>query len=402
MNILFFADYVFEDLPGGSRVVARELAAGLASRGHDVTFLVRAKGADASSDTRIGGARVARFAAPDSALGYLKASRDACAKLLSEESFDIAHTHFAYAGVGPLQALPPSVARVRTFHGPWDLEGWLEDTQTEGRSPLGAVRRLKALAKRAGRREVERRSLKNSARVLTLSRCFSDLTAAQYGVTPTQLALVPGGAETSRFVLPSTDQPAQRRALGLPEDAEILLSIRRLAPRMGLDNLIQAMPEMLAHCPKAFLVIGGKGPEEARLRQLIGALGLEDKVKLAGFIPDDALVSYYQAADLFVLPTLALEGFGLVTTEALACGLPVLGTPVGATPEILTPLDPRLIAPGTAPSDLAAAVIRFLTGDWRSALTPTRLRDYVLQNYTWDRHVAATEQIYLDLLPPPP
>ena len=398
MKILFLADFVFEDLPGGSRVVARELAAGLTSRGHEVTFLVRAKGADASSDTRIGGARVVRFAAPESALGYIKASRAACARLLSEESFDIAHTHFAYAGAGPLQAVPKSTVRVRTFHGPWDLEGWLDDTQTAEGAALSAVQRLKALAKRLGRREVERHSLKNSARVLTLSHCFADMAAAQYGVTQKQLALVPGGAEIGRFVLPSADKPALRRALGLPEDAEILLSIRRLAPRMGLDNLIEAMPEILAQCPNAYLVIGGKGPEEARLRQLIQTLGLGDKVKLAGFIPDGALVSYYQAADLFVLPTLALEGFGLVTTEALSCGLPVIGTPVGATPEILTPLDPRLIASGTTPSGLAAAVTGFLGSFWRSALTPAHLRSYVLQNYTWDRHVVATEQIYLELL----
>src|SRR5207249_11624167 len=60
-----------------------------------------------------------------------------------------------------------------------------------------------------------------------------------------------------------------------------------------------------------------------------------------GFIPDETLPSYYHAADVFVLPTRELEGFGLVTVEALACGTPVLGTPVGATPEVLSGLEDR-------------------------------------------------------------
>lgn len=127
-------------------------------------------------------------------------------------------------------------------------------------------------------------------------------------------------------------------------------------------------------------------------------LHLADHVRLIGFIPDDKLVSYYQAADLFVLPTVALEGFGLVTTEALACGVPVIGTPIGATPEILSGLDPRLLAAGTAPDALAAAILGFLEGDWAGELTPDRLRAYVAARYTWDRHVDAVEAVYREVI----
>ena len=115
---------------------------------------------------------------------------------------------------------------------------------------------------------------------------------------------------------------------------------------------------------------------------------------MLGFIPDTDLPTYYQAADLFVLPTLALEGFGLVTTEALSSGLPVIGTPAGATPEILGHLDPRLIAPGTTPDDLAKAILGFFEGDWAGSLTPERLHAYVAEHYTWDKHIIATEAVY--------
>ena len=78
-------------------------------------------------------------------------------------------------------------------------------------------------------------------------------------------------------------------------------------------------------------------------------LGLDKHVTFLGFVPDADLPRYYQAADVFVLPTRELEGFGLVTAEALACGTPVLGTPVGATPELLEPLDAATRLPATPP-----------------------------------------------------
>ena len=196
---------------------------------------------------------------------------------------------------------------------------------------------------------------------------------------------------------PAKDKTVARQRLGLPPERPLLLSVRRLAPRMGLDNLVRAMPAVVARRPDVLLLIGGKGPERERLERLVAELGLDDHVRLLGFIADDDLAAHYQAADAFVLPTLALEGFGLVTTESLACGTPVLGTPVGATPEILRRLDPRLVLPGVTPAALAEGITAFLEGDWRAELTPERLHRFVRDNYTWDAHVQAVEQVYREV-----
>src|SRR5206468_2298455 len=83
----------------------------------------------------------------------------------------------------------------------------------------------------------------------------------------------------------------------------------------------------------------------------------------------------YASADLFVLPTQALEGFGLVTLEALACGTPVVGTPVGATPGLLTPLDGALVTDGPRADELAAAIVRALGRPDLAALR-RRCREY--------------------------
>ena len=410
MKILFLADLVFEDHAGGSRVVARELAAGLVRRGHDVTFLVRAGKDNLSSETTLNGAKIVRFAAPDSAFGYVKAAREACAKLLSEDTFDIAHTHFAYGAVGHLQVIPATLPHIRSFYGPWHEEGRVEDRKKlddrrqNSRSPKAAAAYAAAYAamhaRYALRAHVERRNLRRSQVAVVLSE-QSRQEVLGLGFPAENIVKAPGGTDTDAFhLLPgkTAGKMAVRRALGLPETAQILLSIRRLAPRMGLDKLIEAMPEIIARRPDACLVIGGTGPEAGRLQALVEALHLENHVRLAGFIPADQLVSYYQAADLFVLPTLALEGFGLVTTEALSCGLPVIGTPIGATPEILAPLDRRLIAHSAQPHCLAEAVADYLGGTWRHTLTPQHLHNYVLQNYTWERHVVRIEEIYTDLL----
>ena len=77
----------------------------------------------------------------------------------------------------------------------------------------------------------------------------------------------------------------------------------------------------------------------SKLETSIKSLDQEHRIKLMGFIPEQDLVPYYESADLVVLPTQALEGFGLVMIEALAFGTPVLGTPVGAIPKILSPKD---------------------------------------------------------------
>ena len=392
MHILFLADAVFEDLPGGSRVVARELACGLAARGHDVTVLAGRQTPEAHSDVRTGGVRIVRYPGAGNALAFMREGRRACARLCAERPFDVVHTHFAYAAVGPLRVVPASVPRVRTFHGPWDEEGWVED-----RLRGGLAGTVTARVKRRLRHQVEAANLAGSAKVLTLSDCFRRLVMERYGVPAEKVQSIPGGTDLDRFQ-PRANKRSVRQELGLPPDRTLLLSVRRLAPRMGLDTLIRALPTVAARHPDVLLLIGGKGPERERLERLATDLGMADHVRLLGFIPDAHLAAYYQAADLFVLPTLALEGFGLVTTEALACGLPVVGTPVGATPEILCGLDERLVAPGTTPDDLAAAVLSFLEETWAASLTPERLHRFVAARYTWEKHVAETEKAYRSVL----
>lgn len=398
------ADAVNEDLAGGSRVVARELAHGLAVRGHEVTFLVPrhvAETAPQEEPPPPKNIRVVRYGSAGlGGAAFVRAGQEACARLCAEQTFDVAHTHFAWAAVGPLRALPPETAHLRSFYGPWDVEAWMEDSaHLKTLADASPLQRLRAAAemrvKRIMRHRVEAANLKRSRRVVVLSE-QSRGEVAEFGYPDDRIHKIPGGADVTRFH-PTKYRRSAREVLRLPQDRRILLSVRRLAPRMGLDNLIQAMPAVVKRHPNALLLIGGQGPYREQLETAIQATGMGEHIRLVGFIPDEDLVTYYQAADLFVLPTIALEGFGLVTVEALACGTPVLGTPVGATPEILNALDPRLVTSGVDPQALADSILIYLGGPWAKELTPERLSAFVRERYTWDRHVDAIEALYAEI-----
>jgi glycosyltransferase involved in cell wall biosynthesis len=141
------------------------------------------------------------------------------------------------------------------------------------------------------------------------------------------------------------------------------------------------------------LLIVGSGRLEGRLREVAREAGIEGDVRFPGSVPDEALPDYYRAADLFVLPSRGLEAFGLVTLEALASGLPVVGTDVGGTGEILRPLDPRLVT-GTGPEALATAIERAHRDGLRAPGFSERCRAYALERFPWERAVDALERSY--------
>jgi glycosyltransferase involved in cell wall biosynthesis len=398
MRILFLADAVFIDQPGGAYVVADELARQLVLRDHEVTFLVPRHNTHAPADERNGSIRIVRYAGAGNRAQFINEGRLKAAMLWNEAPFDIVHTHFAYAATGPAKVLPPTVAHVRSFYGPWHEEGLVEDTaRVNAASSIGQIKaNLQRSVKFNLRKKTEQESLARSAAAIVLSE-HSRQEVLDLNYPNEKIHLIPGGVDTERFNLASGGRASARQALGLPQERPILFCVRRLAPRMGLDNLIESIKVVVQKMPDVLLLIGGKGPEGERLQKLITDSNLQSNVQMVGFIADAQLADYYRAADVFVLPTTALEGFGLVTVEALACGTPVIATPIGASPEILGPLDKRLLTKSPAPVDLAEAIQSFLTSSWRHDLTAEKLREFVLSRYTWQRHADSVENIYRQL-----
>lgn len=133
----------------------------------------------------------------------------------------------------------------------------------------------------------------------------------------------------------------------------LVLTVRRLVPRNGVDVLIEAWRR--AALPGAELIIAGSGPELPALRRLAAGL---DSVTFAGYVPDDELPGRYRSADVVVVPSVSGEGFGLVAAEALASGTPVIATTGGATGEVVRDETDGLVVEAGNRDALAAALTR--------------------------------------------
>jgi glycosyltransferase involved in cell wall biosynthesis len=134
------------------------------------------------------------------------------------------------------------------------------------------------------------------------------------------------GVEVERFNPKNPTHP------DIDPDVKTLLYVGRLGPRKGLDLLLEAVSA--TEVGNFELIIAGSGRHEAHLRNRCSKLGIADRVRFLGYVPDDDLPSLYASADIFVLPS-TYEGFGLVLLEAMSSGTPVIATKVGGIPSVV-------------------------------------------------------------------
>jgi glycosyltransferase involved in cell wall biosynthesis len=166
---------------------------------------------------------------------------------------------------------------------------------------------------------------------------------------------------------------------------------------MGLESLIGAIKEVRERVPEILLLIGGKGRLSRELSARVLSLGLEKNVRFLGFVSDEQLPLAYRAADLTVVPTVTLEGFGLIAVESLAAGTPVIVTPVGGLPEVVRDLSPALILPGTGVRSLAEGIGAALTGEL-SLPSARTCEGYVRSRYDWPVVAAHVRGVYEEAL----
>jgi glycosyltransferase involved in cell wall biosynthesis len=385
MRILVAADQWFPDHHGGLARVATETSELLAGRGHDVTAIAPISSVDRSRE-READVRVLRGIRRGWLPQTFSDPRET-AKLARELGgpFDVLVGHNSTTATGLLRAFP-DVPLVTVFHASIPLEvEFLHERAGLGRDRAGAY-----LVKRALER-CERLSLKGAARILVLSEFTRSLLRRRDVEAAERAVLVPGAVDTSVFR--PGDRRVARDRLGIPAGEVLVLTVRRLVHRMGLEELVEAST-LLSDVNGLRVVIAGQGPLREDLESRVRAAQLTGRVELIGRISDEDLVNWYRAADLFVVPTVAYEGFGLVTAEALACGTPVVGTPVGATPELLAPLDPRLIARSSDPEAIADAVRMglALVGPELSR----RSREFALERFSWAMAIECWERQILE------
>jgi glycosyltransferase involved in cell wall biosynthesis len=296
-------------------------------------------------------------------------------QLMQEKDYDLIVSHFALYAL-PVLDLLGDRPFVFHFHGPWALESSIE------------VKSLNTWLKKA----IERLIYGRVTEFIVLSQAFRDILHQEYRIPRDRISIVPGGVDVEQFNL-TCSRSVARTKLGWSQDRPILFCVRRLARRMGLENLIAAIDKVRYLHPDVLLYIAGRGELASILKTQIEELELSEHVCLLGYLAEQQLPLAYRGANFSVVPTISFEGFGLIVTESLAAGTPVLGTPVGGIPEILRPFCEDLLFEGCSVEHLTQGIIEALS-DRRKLPNSEVCQTYIRENYAWDKIARQIEVVY--------
>lgn len=366
-----------DESPGGANKLPTDFARGLASRGYAVTYVCASDAIDRVTRREVDGVDLRRYPSPtapspslSNVRGHWRMTSDIVRAVRAERRVR------AVLGHSPLQYLAAARAcrsgrRCYGVHSPLVAEleyGFAGRPTWKHRVAWRAAWHLEA------------RVLK----VSDLVHCDSDYTRRfmqsehPRGLNSKAIVL-PGWVDVERFRAATGSRDDVRADLGWPWEPGVttFFALRRLVPRMGLDTLIEAAA-LLAIGGRPFrIVVGGEGVERPRLEALAAARGIAGRVAFVGRIPEAQLSASYTAADCFVLPTRTLECFGLIVLEAYACGVPVIGVPVGSIPEIMGRQFTDWVADDNSAPSLARRMEDFLAG--RITADPDILRRRALE-----------------------
>ena len=398
LSILFVSDVSIANVIGGAERVLFEQSTRLSQRGHDVHILTRKLPGHRQNEESIQGVTEWRYDVDKkSAISFINTSRRGARRLFEylhgSHGFDLLNFHQPFTAFGVVQSpLSRKIRKVYTCHS---LS--FEEYISRNAKPSGPKAKLVCLINAYARKWMEKWILDKSDEVVVLSLFTQDKLLNIHRIPSRKVSVVPGGVDIKRFK-PVAGRMEIRQRLNIPQNRVVLLTVRNLVQRMGLENLIHSLRIIIDKAPDLFLVLGGSGPLKDDLVALTQQLGLESHIRFTGYISENELPDYYRMADFFVLPTRELEGFGLVTLEAMASGVPVLGTPVGGTQEILGKFDQHFLFKDSTADAMASLILENyhkMKDDpqiWEEM--SLHCREFVESNYSWEKNVDALENIF--------
>ncbi len=370
---------------GGMNVYIVEVSRRLAARGIAVDVFTRATSSDLPPVVEMSPGVVVRHvpAGPFEGLGKEELPAQLCAftaAVLREEAqhepgyYDVVHSHYWLSGqVGWLARDRWSVPLIHSAHTLAKVKN----------AALAAGDRPEPRARVIGEEQV----VAEADRLIANTEDEARQLVQHYGADPRRTLVVPPGVDLDRFR--PGDRTAARRAVGIPDDAVVLLFVGRIQPLKAPDLLLEAAARMLADDPELrgrlrVQVIGapsGSGLDAPRqLQELAAGLGIAELVHFLPPQPPDRLAEHYRAADVAVVPS-HNESFGLVALEAQACGTPVVAAAVGGLPTAVRDGSSGVLVPGRDPADYAAAVRAVLS---RRELLSAGARRHAAA-FSWDR-----------------
>jgi glycosyltransferase involved in cell wall biosynthesis len=282
---------------------------------------------------------------------------------------------------------------VLSFHASHQLEfeaERLDGAPSAGGAALRWADRVKSMAIAT----LDRRCLQKAERIVVHTQFVLGQVEALVPAARDRVRIIPAGLDLTRFA--PGDPVAARQRFAIPQEGSLVVTVRRLVRRMGIDLLIRAAARLRDRGADFHIAIGGAGPERAALESLRDDLGLRGHVTFLGRVPEEKLPELLRAADVIVVPSRSMEGFGMSTVEGLACGKPVVTTDTGASPEIVGPIDASLLVPADA-EVLGDRLESLLLDPARRRQLGMKGREYVSERFSWPTVVAALDELYGEL-----
>ena len=237
-------------------------------------------------------------------------------------------------------------------------------------------------------------ALKTADKIIAVSNATKDYILS-LGAKPEKVKVIHNGVDLTHFRPIAGKKEEMRHKLGISKNAIVVLTVRRLVYKNGIDTLIEAANIAVKKNPNIIFLVVGKGPSQNSAQEEIQKLGIDKNFRLAGFVSDEELPLYYNGADFFVLPSKSGEGLPLVALEAMACGLPVIATKVGGISEILNDQYGKLVLPN-APELMAEAILDYAETDFSSR--KQELRVLMEEKHSWNKNVDSLVEIYKELV----
>ena len=241
---------------------------------------------------------------------------------------------------------------------------------------------------------VGKQVLKEAQKIIVVSNATKKYVLS-LGARPEKIEVIHNGVDIGRFKPEPQNREETRRKIGIPHGETFVLTVRRLVYKNGIDTLMRAAKTALENNPSLFFLVVGTGPDFNEVKTRVEQLGIGKNFKLAGFVSDADLPSYYNAADLFVLPSKSGEGLPLVGLEAMACGLPLVATDVGGTAEVIIPDHAKLVPPDDSAA-MAQAILDFARNV--NPMTREKVREIAAERFSWEKNVDRLAKIYEEFI----
>ncbi len=299
-------------------------------------------------------------------------------RLIRQERPHIVHTHTAKAGfVGRLAARLAGVPIIlHTYHG-HVLHGYYSPLKT------WALRRMEQVL-----------GYFTDCVIAVSKQVKQDLVS--YGVaSPEKIAVIPLGFDLESFLSCQIYRGELRRELGLSDTFKLVGIVGRIFPIKNHRLFLDAAARVLAGEPAACFIIVGDGVLRSEMERHAGELGIADKVIFTGWRRD--LPRIYADLNALVVSS-DNEGTPVSVIEAMASGVPVVGTKVGGVPDLITDGETGYLVPPRDPDGLANAILRLIRDSETTSLMSRAARSMVIQRYTVRRLISDMEGLYQNLL----